>query len=98
MRYPVRYVWLVFLASLDIMMTWVILLCGGWEVNAIAAAVIDNMGLPGAVLFKFALVMFVIILCEVVGRRHNETGRKLAEWAIAITSIPVLLSFVQLLS
>ena len=98
MRYPSRYVWLIFLASLDIMMTWVVLHFGGAEENAFAAAVIEHKGLLGVVVFKFALVMFVIVMCEIVGRRRDKTGKRLAECGIAVTAIPVILAFLLLLS
>lgn len=93
MRYPNRYVWFVLLASLDIMLTWAVLAYGGSEANPVAADVIGRLGLKGAILFKFSLVVFVIIMCEVIGRRNDKAGRRLSEWAIAITAMPVVLGF-----
>ncbi|GJM26427.1 MAG: hypothetical protein DHS20C16_28420 [Phycisphaerae bacterium] len=98
MRYQNAYVWFVFVSALDIMLTWAILQSGGSEVNPIADAVIQRFGLQGMVAFKFALVIFVIIMCEWLGRRSDKHGRKIAEWAVAITSIPVVLSFVMLIA
>ena len=98
MRYQDAYVWFVFVSALDITLTWVILQSGGVEVNPIADAVIQTFGLQGMVAFKFALVIFVIIMCEWLGRRSDRQGRKIAEWAVAITSIPVVLSFVMLIA
>lgn len=95
--YPHVYVWYVFLASLDIMLTWIILHLEGVELNFVADRVIERWGLPGLTAFKFGLVMLVVCICEIVGRRRDRTGRKLAEWAVAVTTIPVVLSFVQLL-
>jgi hypothetical protein len=95
--YPDVYVWYVLLASLDIMLTWVVLHLGGREVNTVADWVIDRWGAPGIVSYKFGLVMLVVGICEFVGRRNGRTGRKLAEWAVAVSSIPVILAFVQLL-
>ncbi len=97
MRYPNQYVWFVLVSALDIMLTWCVLRIGGREVNPVAESVIDRFGLPGMVAFKFALVIFVIIMCEWMGRRSDRVGHKIAEWAVAITSIPVVLSFVILL-
>jgi len=95
--YPNVYVWYVLLASLDVMLTAVILAAGGYEMNLLADRVLHRWGLPGLVGFKFSLVLLVVAICEVVGRRNDRTGRKLAEWAVAITAIPVVVSLVQLL-
>ena len=94
--YPNVYVWYVLLASLDVMLTCAVLWAGGRELNTLADRVIDRWGLPGLVTFKFLLVLFVVGICEVVGRRNDRTGRRLAEWAVAITAIPVVLSLLQL--
>jgi hypothetical protein len=91
--YPNAYLWLVFVSSMDIMMTWVVLHFGGYEANGLAAAVLEHHGLPGLVGFKFAFVTLVIVICEVVGRRRRETGFGLARAAVAITCFPVVLAF-----
>lgn len=97
MLYPEVYVWYVFLASLDIMLTWLILRMGGREENALAKWIISHGGLVGAVLFKFGAVVLVVLICEYIGRRRAKTGRRVAEWAIALTAIPVVVAIVQLL-
>jgi hypothetical protein len=94
MLYPNEYVWLVFVSALDIMFTWVVLHHGGYEANALAARALENFGLPGLVLYKFAFVVLVIVICEVVGRRKVGTGRKLALVAIGITCVPVAIAVV----
>jgi hypothetical protein len=91
------YVWLVLVAALDIMLTWVILHFGGREVNGVAAHIITHYGLPGLVAFKFAIVAFVILLCEVIHRRRPSAARRLARWAIAINCVPIALAFWLLL-
>ena len=98
MLYPQRYIWLVFVSALDVMLTWIVLHRGGREVNALADAIIKRFDIIGLVLFKFVIVAGVILICEVAGRRKPEAGRRLAEWGIAITSIPVIWSFVLLLT
>ena len=95
--YPNHYTWFVFISALDVMLTWVILYFGGWEANHVADFVIGRFGLPGLVTFKFGIVVFVIVLCEIVGRRRPRSGKRLAEWAIAITCIPVVIALYQLL-
>lgn len=93
MRYPNAYVWFVFVSSMDIILTWFILyLLEGREVNPIAEAVIANFGLPGAIGFKFAIMLFVIVMCEIVGREKDETGRMLSRIAVIISSVPVVWS------
>jgi hypothetical protein len=96
--YPNVYVWYMLLSALDIMLTCAILVFGGYEVNTLADRVVRAWGVPGLAVFKFALVIFVVCICEIVGRRKYRTGRKLAEWSVAITAIPVVVSFIQLIA
>ena len=90
--YENHYTWFVFVSALDVMLTWVILHAGGREANHLAAAVLDRFGLEGLVVFKFALVILVIAICEVVGRKNIATGRRLASWAVALTCVPLLVA------
>jgi hypothetical protein len=94
--YPDLYPWYVLLASLDIMLTWVVLHLGGRELNHVADWVLNRWDLPGMVIFKFSLVTLVVVICEVVGHVRGPLGRKLAEWAVAVTAIPVVVAAVQL--
>lgn len=96
-RYPGIYTWYVFVSALDVMFTWVLLHFGGEEVNQVADFVLQRWDLVGLVIFKFMLVMFVICVCEYVGRTRPKMGRYLGEWAVGITWIPVLLAILQLL-
>ncbi len=88
MRFPELYVWLLFVSSLDIMLTWVILRDGGEEVNPVARLVIDAWGLNGAILFKFGLILFVIISCEVVSRVRPRVAHLLIWFGVLISSFP----------
>ncbi|MCH2161566.1 MAG: DUF5658 family protein [Phycisphaerales bacterium] len=97
MRYQEQYVWLIFLSSLDIMLTWQILRHGGEEVNPVAKVVIDTWGLTGAVLFKFALMLFVIIACEVIGRKRDLLARRLIAFGIVVTGFPPVWSTVLII-
>lgn len=94
--YPNAYTWFVFVSAMDIMLTWVILWQGGAEVNPVARIVIERWGLNGAIVFKFALAIFVIGICEYIGRRRGSTGRRLAVAAVAISAIPVAYSLLLL--
>lgn len=87
--YPTVYTWYVFLSSLDIMFTWVVLHAGGREENVLADWIIQQFNLPGLVLFKFCLVVLVVLICEVVGRRNATLGRTLGRWILLISAFPV---------
>ena len=98
MRYENIYVWLIFIAALDIMLTWVVLYHGGREANVLAATILDHFGLPGMVVFKFALVLVVIAVCEAIGQRSALTGLTFARWAVALSCVPVVVGFTLLLT
>ena len=92
MRYPNEYVWFLLFSTMDVMLTWVILTMGGMEVNPVAAAVIDHWGLPGAIAFKFSLMLAVVLACETIGRRSDRVARNLAQAAVVVSAMPVLFS------
>ncbi len=99
MRYQNAYVWLVFFSAMDVMLTWRILQKGGTEVNPIAKQVLDYWGSLGehwvlwvAIGFKFCLMLFVIVTCEIVGRKREKTARWLARAAVGISAFPVVYS------
>lgn len=86
------YVWLIFVSSMDIMLTWLILGIGGSEVNPVANAVLAVHGFWGMIAFKFAIVMLVVIACEIVGRAEQLKGKRLAMAAVGISSVPLFWS------
>jgi Domain of unknown function (DUF5658) len=90
--FPNGYVWFVFVSALDIMLTWVVFHVGGYEANHLAAQIIYRFGLPGLVVYKFALVIVVILICETIGDRHKEAARKLLSVGIMFTCMPVILA------
>lgn len=96
-RYPDLYTWYVFVSSVDILFTWLILAAGGTEVNAVAAWIISRHKLPGLVVFKFLTVVLVVLICEVVGRHRHEVGAKLARWAVVISTFPIVVGAFHLL-
>ncbi|MCK6485501.1 MAG: hypothetical protein HUU22_07655 [Phycisphaerae bacterium] len=95
--FPNLYTWFVFLAAMDVIFTTLILWIGGRELNWLADHVLQRYGVPGAVAVKFGAVILVVIICEFIGRLRHSTGRRLAEWSVAISTIPVALAFIQLL-
>ncbi len=98
LRYPATYLLFELVAAADIVRTFLIVWTEGTavEVNAIARAVIERLDLPGALAYKFGLVVFIIVMCEVISRRRDEVARRLAEWSVAATTIPVVVSLAQL--
>lgn len=97
MRYPNAYTWLVFTSALDVVLTLlVIYVWEGHEVNPVAAAVIAYMGFFWAIVFKFATIVLVILLCEWIGRMRDRSGFKLAWAAVMISGVVVSYTFVLL--
>ncbi|GMV24118.1 MAG: hypothetical protein AMXMBFR58_01490 [Phycisphaerae bacterium] len=94
--YPDLYPWLLLVASLDVMLTWVCLSLGGSEFNPIAARFIDAGGLGGAIALKFSCVIVVVVACEEIGRRRSAMGRRVGGWAVALNAMPVTAALVQL--
>ncbi len=92
LRYPVLYALFIVVATLDIAFTWKILSLGGVEVNPVARIVIEAWGLNGAIAFKYALTVFVIVVSEAVGRHRDRVGRSLAIASVGVSSVPVLWS------
>lgn len=98
MRYPNAYTWLVLVSALDVMLTLLVLeIWEGKEVNPIAAAVIAHGGYLWAILLKFAVVVLVVVICEVVGRSNDRKGRLLAYACVGINSLPVVYTFALLM-
>jgi hypothetical protein len=89
MHFQNAYAWLVLVSSLDIMLTAKILQRGGIEVNPVAALVIDMWGMQGAIAFKFALMTWVVIVCEVLARLRHRAAIVLAVGAVALSAVPV---------
>ncbi len=94
--YPEPYVWFVLASALDVFLTFIVLELGGREVNKVAAWILDYFGLTGMTIFKFVMVTFVILLCQIIGRRNWKAGRRLAVWAVAITFFPVAFTLILL--
>jgi len=100
MRYQNAYLWFILFAAMDVMLTWKILSKGGTEVNPVARQMLeywkeewgDHWELWGAIGFKFCLMLFVILTCEIVGRRKDRLGRWLAWVAVVVSAVPVFYS------
>jgi hypothetical protein len=92
-RFPYLYLALVFVSAMDLGLTYIVLLLGGIEVNPIANAVLQSpTDFHGLIVYKFALVAGVILICEFIGRHAPTTSRRLVIAAVAISSFPVVWS------
>jgi hypothetical protein len=91
--YPNHYAWFVLFSAMDIMLTHTILgrfgAFGGRELNSIADWVIKQFGLWGAIGLKFATVILVVFICELVGSKSASAGRKLARMVVILAIFPV---------
>jgi hypothetical protein len=96
--YPELYTWYIFLSAMDICFTWLILHQeGGRELNVLAEWIIERYDLRGVILFKFLLVVLVVVVCELVGRFEARVGRKLARWIVVLAAFPVVVGGLHLL-
>jgi hypothetical protein len=96
-RYPNGYTWLVFVATLDVFGTYLVLHAGGFEANPLAAHVIGYWGVPGMVTFKLCLITLAIVIAEEVGRRDDRAGRRFVGIAIALSLLPVTIAVALLI-
>lgn len=97
--YPDLYCWYVLFATLDIIITTIVLdYYGMIEANAIAAGVIERFGFIGLVPFKFATVALVLFICEYVGRVRPRTGLRVAQAAVGVSCIPIVAAAAQMLT
>ncbi len=95
--FPDLYAWFVLASALDILLTHSIIQhLGGVEVNTIADWFIRTFDWWGAIVLKFATVLFVIGVCEVVGQRRARRGRFLATLAVILGFLPVTAGLAQI--
>lgn len=94
--YPNHYAWYVLAGTLDILVTFVIVsYLGGGEANALARRILERHGWPGMVALKYSTVVVVLMVCEIVGRKHARVGRRLALTAVILSALPVGLGLLQ---
>jgi hypothetical protein len=94
--YPKLYPLLVLGGTLDVLLTSVVLMLGGQELNGVANHVLQSSGLPGLVALKFAMISSVILMCEIVGRRRLELGSRVATFGVGVHAIVVAFTLGQL--
>lgn len=94
--YPNHYAWYVLAGTLDVLVTFVIVsYLGGGEANALARRILERHGWMGMVALKYSTVLVVLLVCEFVGRRHANVGRRLAVTAVILSALPVGLGLLQ---
>ncbi len=105
MLFPDAYVWMIFFATLDVILTALVLTFDGdghvdttREIKPIARAIIEHWQMAGAMVFKYALVLLAIVICEIVGRNKKPTGRRLAWTCVLISAFPVVWSMAILMA
>ncbi len=98
MRYSKYYPWYLLLASLDIMLTWVVLTMGGQEINGIASWALGLGGLSGLIALKFASVVVVVLICETIGPRNERAGKRLVLGSVAISAVPIAVAAFEIAS
>ena len=86
-------------SSLDVLTTWYLLYYGGtgdraWfvESNPIPRYFLYSWGFDALVYFKFALVAFVIVICQVIARRNLSVGRRVLNFATLLVTAVVVYS------
>lgn len=96
--YPDVYPWYVLMGFLDLIVTYAVVFhAGGSEVNHIAQRAIDLAGVWGLLALKVATMVVVIVVCEVVGRKREKLGRRLALLGVAISALPFFFALAQAL-
>ena len=95
-RYGGFYPWYILLASLDIILTWVVLRMGGHEMNEVAQWALGLGGLNGIIALKFATVTVVVVICETIGLRNHRAGRRMAQWSVALSTVPIVVAIVEI--
>ena len=96
-RYSDAYAWYLLVCVLDILLTYTVLTYyGAREVNAIAQWAIDHWSWTGLVTLKFATVVVVILICEILGRLRPAAGRMVSVLAVGISAVPVVLTMAQM--
>lgn len=93
-----HHCWYVLVGTLDLLLTKVILSLGGREVNPVADLFLRTLDTPGLAALKYGTIVFVVLVCEWVGRTHAQAGRRLAVAAVGLSAVPVMVGSGQLIN
>ena len=89
-------------STLDAMLTRYLLLSGSsdtWfvESNPIPRYFLESWGLEGLDYFKFALVAFVTLICQIIARSKLDVARRVLNFASLLVMAVVLYSIVLMM-
>ncbi len=88
----------IIVSALDVIMTWILLRREGFvESNPIASYFLHGWGIKGMVYFKFALVAFITVLCQIIALKKEDVARRILQFATVLVACVVLYSFSLLL-
>jgi len=83
----------ILVSALDVFMTWILLSRRGFvESNPIALYFIEGWGIKGMVYFKFALVAFISVLCQIIAVKKLDVAKRILQFATVLVSCVVLYS------
>ena len=90
----------VLVSSMDLFMTWILLDRGGGrfvESNPVARFFLYEWGPRGLVYFKFAMVIFVCVLAQIIARSKPRVASWLLKGAVVLIAFVVVYSLMLLL-
>lgn len=78
-------------SALDVFMTWILLDRKDFrESNPVAGFFLAHWGIKGMIYFKFALVAFIAVLCQIIAIQKIEVARRVLYFATALVSCVVI--------
>jgi Domain of unknown function (DUF5658) len=87
-------------SALDVVMTWILLnkyhADGFVESNPIARFFLESWGPRGLVYFKFVMVAFVAVICQIIALKREDIARRILYFATALVACVVIYSFTLL--
>jgi len=92
---PAETLALVMVNVADVFLTWAIIVdptMGGFESNRIAAFWLEVAGLPGMVAYKFVLLGFTLVICEVIHKHKPVLARRLMTLLSVIVGVVICYS------
>lgn len=80
----------------DVILTGLAFGYGAQEVNIFAKLILVRLGLTGLVVYKFALVTLVLLVCQYIHRTHPKTARAIliigsAAYGVLVVGVTITL-------
>jgi hypothetical protein len=89
-KYAQEYLGFVLLNLFDLFLTGYIFRFDGMEKNGAAQAVIDKFGYLGFVVYKFALVTIVVLVCEAIAAKNERLAKGIILFGCCVYTAVVL--------